>query len=647
MGLFCILPEKAGNFVLKLLFGITLGMYVQGNYLNISYGSGVLDGTKIHWEYYTKYGLATTAVWIVCIAFPFVVSWFLNRKNGTKDGSAAKSQNAANGGGDQTWKILAAVSVFIILMQIPAFIFQAINYHPADSTRMVINKNGEFTLGGDENVLVFVLDTLDEKYYADFLEENPEYTETLTGFVHYGNTLASGARTPVAVPSMFTGVPFRQDVLYSDYKSDVWGKKNSLSVLHDTGYDVGFYSETILFSPECCDYITNFMTGTLPIGSWPSLIKNLYKMDLYKFMPHYLKRFFLIDTADFDEAINSDGNYVISDSTFLRDYRETGFGVDEEMNKTARIYHLRGAHPAYHLDRSGEFLKESTRKDTVYALFAGIQEMLDQLREMGLYDSSTIIITADHGDVNLAEQPIFLLKEKNATDPYRDSTAPFSLFDLPVYLTELAGEEADPGEFGMDLHALAEDEVRERHFFRHDGGSIVSVIKEWKFTGNVYDPDQMVLANRYENENETGDYVLGTELSFGLEQTGNPFIVDGFGKNTGIRTVLHGPHSILEIPIEDLPEKGKLHVFMTVTVKENFYDHDLIILANNQQVYQEVTSKKMAKGGIEFDVPIESFKGGKDLLLEFYFPHLDEDEMDLPVKERTDTIRLKTLTITA
>ena len=46
------LPEKAGMFLLKLLFGISLGMYVQGTLINISYG--VLDGNTIPWQHYTK-----------------------------------------------------------------------------------------------------------------------------------------------------------------------------------------------------------------------------------------------------------------------------------------------------------------------------------------------------------------------------------------------------------------------------------------------------------------------------------------------------------------------------------------------------------------------------------------------------------------
>ena len=448
--LFFFVPEKAAAFLRKLLFGITLGMYVQGNYMNISYGSGVLDGTKIHWEHYTKYGLASSAVWVICLALPFVASRLLKGR-----------QELLERG-------MMIACAFIVLMQVPAFVFQALSYHPAQNDRMTMNKNGEFILAEDDNILIFILDTMDESYYRDFLEENPEYTENLEGFVHYGNTLASGARTPVAVPSMFTGEPFRQTESYTDYKSRVWGRENSLTALHDAGYDIGFYSETVLFSPECGDYCSNIMTGTVPIGSWTSLIKNLYKMDLYKFMPHYLKRFFLIDTANFDEAIDSRGNYVIRDTEFYSDYRTQGFSVGEETEKAVRIYHLRGAHPAYHLNRNGEYTEEdSTREDVVYAAFKVISEMLAQLRQMGLYDSSTIIITADHGDKNLAEQPIFLLKQKGAGGDYVSDDSPVSLFDLPGYLTALAGAVPEYGEYGMDLTQLTEDTVRERHFFQH------------------------------------------------------------------------------------------------------------------------------------------------------------------------------------
>ena len=623
---FFILGEKTGAFFRKLLFGVSLGMYLQGNYLNISYGSGVLDGTAVQWENYTKYGLGTTAVWMICLVFPFAVPRLL------RIGKA------------KTDKMIAAASVFIVLMQIPAFVVQAFSFHPVSSTNLRITKEKEFELASGENIVIFILDTMDEEYYADFLKNTPEYTEKLNGFVHYGNTLASGARTPIAVPSMFTGIPFIRSETYAEYKDRVWSDENCLSRLNDAGYDVRVYSESVLFSDVCADYIHNFEKNKPKIGSWPVLQRQMYKMVLYRFMPHYLKRFFLIDTADFDAAMDT-RDYVIKDYEMIRDYRKNGLTISEDAGKTVRIYHMRGAHRKYCLNRKGKLAVKAKRKETVAGCFGFVEEVLEDMKKTGIYDSSTVIITADHGDRHRAEQAIFLLKEAEDTRPYRDDDSPVSLFDLNVYLSGLAGIPARNSEYGMDLHELKPDMERERFFFRHKGGTTSSLINEYRFRGTMYDPDKLELVQVFQDGDDTADYVIGTELSFGMEQTGNQYIVDGFGNNTGIRTVLLGPHCKLEIPFASLPESGSLTVYVNVSFGSKLLGREMIVYANDREVLRQELNKTVKREGFRFEVPISFFGNDRRLALEFAFPWISEDEMDLPVLERTDSLRFVTMTI--
>ena len=92
---------------------------------------------------------------------------------------------------------------------------------------MVISEDGELVLGSDENTIIFILDAMDERYYEDFLIRQPEYVEMLGGFTHYKNAMASGVRTPIAVPSIFTGIPYLMKEPYSDYLSHVWKTNNA------------------------------------------------------------------------------------------------------------------------------------------------------------------------------------------------------------------------------------------------------------------------------------------------------------------------------------------------------------------------------------------------------------------------------------
>ena len=50
----------------------------------------------------------------------------------------------------------------------------------------------------------------------------------------------------------------------------------------------------------------------------------------------------------------------------------------------------------------------------IRGIFKIIKEYMDELKAKGIYDSSTIIITADHGGIDLYSNPAILVKERNA-----------------------------------------------------------------------------------------------------------------------------------------------------------------------------------------------------------------------------------------
>ena len=74
MTLLLSLPKGVFHKILCCLtFGISLGLYIQCSFFNISYGSGVLDGSQIAWMDYTTYGAIDSAMWAACIAMPFAL----------------------------------------------------------------------------------------------------------------------------------------------------------------------------------------------------------------------------------------------------------------------------------------------------------------------------------------------------------------------------------------------------------------------------------------------------------------------------------------------------------------------------------------------------------------------------------------------
>ncbi len=623
---FIIAPKKIRFFCEKLLFGISLGLFIQAR-INISYGNGVLDGQEIPWEQYNRYGLMSSAVWLGCMAVPFIIT-SVRKKN-------KKSSR----------KVIAVIAVFLTVIQIPDFIVQTVNYHNKQtaSSDFIITADGMFDLSAKSNVLVFILDTMDEAYYRTFVSENPDFTKDLTGFVHYENALASGARTPVAVPSMLTGIPYRREDSYTVYKDEVWAGENPLRILHDKGYDVSVYSESVLFSKNAVNYISNFKNGKPVVRSIFSFSKKLYKLDFLKFAPHYIKRFFWMNTAEFSEylALEENNTYLLDDAKFFADYISRGFSFNNN-NKSVRIYHLDGAHVPFTLSKDGKRIDKSTREDQVFGCLMQIKSMLEDLKNNGIYDEAVIIITADHGDNNKGEHPVFLVKESGADVLYSTSSSPVSLFDLPILLAGITEETLDNQQYGLDLHKLAEDQVRERHFFYNTTNNNNKVlIKEYVTTALAEEYDKLKLYKSYgDSLGKETLYKLGTKLSFAMDATGNRYITDGFGKNSGERTRVRAKYNRLEIPIADLPEKGMIKgVASTNTyIRTTPY----IMKVNGITVMEAKTSKSLKD--FTFEVPVSSFKDSNVLVFELEFPEYESIKNEITYN---GIIAFKALTITA
>lgn len=613
-----IVPDDKLHLFTKLFFGLSLAMYIQGNYINISYGGGVQDGTEIIWSNYTWYAIVDTLAWILCFSVPFIVDIVVK------------------GDSKKFHKAIVATSILLTVIQIPAFLSQALTFRPNQNAEVNITTKNMFEISDRENVLIFMVDTLDEQYYETFIEANPEYKEKLNGFVHYENAVAAGGRTIVGFPAMFTGTPFTRQNTYSDYLSAVWSAPNAFSLMNEAGYEVNVYSEPVLFSIETIDYLANFEYGGGKLGSAAILAKKLYKMDMYKFAPHLLKPAFWYTTSELDEAKEINNSYVSDDPDFYARFDSTGFTVNPDKAKVFQLYHLEGAHSPFKMDEKGNRSKSTLEKQVV-GTFYRISQMLDDLRAKGLYDDATILIIADHGDKGNTGHFAFLLKEAGATGEYRSSTAPLSGFDLAPYLASLAGKELTGLPYSEDLTQLQEDSIRERHMFYNTSGNSRLQVREYVYKGAARDGGKVITT--FDDSWAANIPVeLGRVLSFAEDATANSYTVEGFGNNTGFRTKLFGPYVKMEMPLAQIPKDGGLKAHFTVYNKMPASVKKIIVTANGVRVFEGEITKELLAAGLDFTLPMETFKDSNMLILEFAFPELDESEMELSVKKRTETL---------
>ena len=623
---FLLSSEQLFKPLLLLLFGISLALYIQGNYIGSDYGTGVLDGTEIDWTQYRSYGILNSILWFGCIVLPFLV-WFVLRKKDIK-----------------VEKVVAIASLFLLVIQIPAMAVQALSYRGREEG-ISISSEDMFSVSGDDDIFVFVVDTLDEVYYSTYLEAHPEFVDELEGFTHYGNTLSGGAKTMLAMPAILSGKPFTRQTTYGEYLVDVWNDTNVTTVLSDSGYDVRIFSEPLYFAKGAEKSVANFTLSANRVGSYWTLGKKLYKVTAFKFLPHVLKRFVWFDTAEFAEAMQTEDMYVMDDMAFYEQFLSERFSTGATSANAFRLYHWNGAHSPYRMGSDGKRSSDATVETQVEGVFTIVKQMLDDMKEKGIYDTSTIVITADHGIFNKAEQPFLLIKEKGATGPCVENNAPVSLFDLPVFLTEIVGKELPNQTYGRRISELQEGEVRERHMFLNASGSSRVTVDEYVTTSYAGDYDNLILVHSYEDPlGADAPYALGEVLSFEADATGNRYCIEGFGTNTGFRTMLRGPISTLTMPLAEKPKKD-LEVSIALhplSVK----DLNLSIDANGDTVFQGVVTKEVIDSGLQFKVPASVITDENNTLqLDFLFNESSSEEMSLDASARTITISFVSLVI--
>ena len=619
VGFSLIVPKKLFLWYMLIFLGVALGFYVQGNYINYNYG--VMDGSDIKWGDYTKYGLLNTAIWGICFIVPFIIYLIVRKKD----------KALIN-------KIVMGICAFLIVIQIPAFISQAMSYKKKNTESLVITTNEMFDYAPDNNIIVFMLDGIDEAYYEDYLTRHPEYEPNLPGFVRYDNAMTGGARTMMGMPIFYSGKPYNRQDTYSAYIDEVYKGDNLLNKMYDAGYNVRVYSETLFYSNDTAKVVDNFEMVSDPVTSEYMLTRKLYKLSLFKFMPHFLKSRFWMDTSEFEAAMTRDNNYEFNDVKFYEEYTKRHINIDESLQKTFTVYHMKGTHRPFNMNRHCQEKGRTNRKEQMAGVFKIVKEMLDEMKQKGIYDSSTILITADHGDLDLCQHMICMLKESGSTDEFRISHAPVSSFDFPIYLASVAGQTMT-NDYGTDMLSLAEDEKRTRYLFRNSSDNSRLVVRMYNTDSTADDVDAITQIEEFVDDGEKTPYELGTRLGFDAEDNGNTYATGGFANNHGFRTKLKGPISTLVIPFKEIPKK-KITCHIAVHDRsEVVYGMKCVMKVNGTEVYSGEVSPEMVSKGINFEIDPSLFTD-ENLQIDFTFPEVDMKEMEKDIGDRTTTISI-------
>ncbi len=604
-------PKTVHKLLCCLVFGLGLGFYLQCTFLNISYGSGVLDGSQIVWRDYTTYGAIDSAMWAGCIALPFALYMVFKH----------------------AWRhalmLAAGIIVIIQVGSLAVNIYQ--NQNTLEKLDHEVTTDGIYDLADEDNTLVFVMSSMDNSYFKNYKKRNPRLEQQLPGFTQYNNTLATGAGTMVSLPSQLTGEVYKKDTKYTDYIDNIWNSKGVYDLLNKNDTDVRIYCDDMYFGNGAVRKIDNVVDRAQDTSSYFVVTDTMYRYTMYNCMPHYLKRFFWMNIRDYSAYKSNNTFTAFNDDKLFAAFRENnGYNTDTDYHSAVRIYQLQGAKDPYRLNVNGEKVKgETSLEDQVDGEFSQILKMLSDLKERGLYENARIIITADNGELGEGQNPMLLYKDKGETEGYRLSDAPISLFDLPATLASTVTTDYTDYGSGVtfkDAEKLTYD--RRRLFYRNAGSNAASRIEEYRCTGYADDVKNMEKIAEYRiNGGNVEPYTLGKELTFTTDETAAIYCTEGFGHTNGWRTIVHGKSAVMEIPLDKIPDNIEdLHAYFNVL---SIYEKtDIEIYSNDELIYEGELGPVIRENGLNFLIPIDTIERNT-VKLEFCFPEIKDDSTNI------------------
>lgn len=485
-----LLRGRAFNVGFAIVAAIGIAAYVQTMFLNASLPAA--DGTQVIWDDYSAVTATSAAVWIGLIAIGVFIS--LKKSLAFKGITAMLCLVGI---------IAQSVSLGLLLTTPGEDGLTPVDKRPSVTT------DGISEVSDKRNVILFVLDTFDTRYFQETLETDPTSVEEFTGFTWFENSTGSMIPTTYAMASMLTGqIPDENDDAFSVPLIIDWYTQHGLiDDINAQGY------ETYLYATDIYDAIGALSEKAKNIKeperemNYPSAVAMLVKCSLYRDAPWALKPLFWFYTDQVNNAAlgesaenPEDTVWTMDDAKYYSILKENGLTkADLGENGSFRVIHLAGTHVPYRIDRNAELVEGGTNyiEQGLGSLHI-VSEYLKDLKELGVYDDATIVVTADHGEWYLADDiyqptsPMLLVKPSTeaggSNEPMKTSSVPTGHVDLAATLLEAAGGDAS-AYGGMSVFDVPNDERPRSYYATSVVGPehIYTSIKEWEIDGDVLD----------------------------------------------------------------------------------------------------------------------------------------------------------------
>ncbi len=489
---------RAHTDIMAIMGACCVAAFAQALFLNK--GMPEAMGTSINWTGYTRRMLMDLAFWGVAIA---VALWLAVRRRTLS-------------------RVLSVlVGIFLLLVQTVSLGTAVVAANNAKASRSTVRMTeaGLFSVSSKKNTIVFILDTFDNTDLGRVLQQNNDILDSYTGFTLYRNSTGKMIPTRYAIPFLLSNTTPQIGQDFADWYANPYANSTFLSDIKDAGYSVGIYSDD--GSVHNLDYIADETINVKTINHAAidpkGAIKLLAECGVYRSAPWIAKPFFWFYQDELNQQVLDHGKagldatpYTEDDAEYHKALMSIGLSADDEgQNGAFRFIHLLGAHSPYILGRDGY---KSDGDSSLDAQCEGslkiVADYIQQLKDLGVYDDTTIIVTADHGrydynweigtnlvnnnhDIGRTTCPIWLVKPAQSAEDdaqvFKSSSVPTGHEDYAA--TVIASVGGDYSKYGTPTWNVP-NEQRTRLYYQLINDIVRGVdyeVQEYAITGSAND----------------------------------------------------------------------------------------------------------------------------------------------------------------
>ena len=422
--------NRIGTIIQSILFGVLFTVYLQGNFFLWDYGA--LDGSAVDWD--SNYWLGVMEIIIYVGLF---ISCFLGRA------FLAKS----------IWKIVGIGFLFqtVTIVTIASTSPEILNH-----TEEKMDSSGMYSFSKEKNIVVILLDSFSPGSLEALLESDLRYWQRrLKDFIFFNDSLSNYPTTRLAVPAILSSRIYENDISLLSYMKTSLGKHSLPVQLNEIGYRAD-----VMSLPEYCRHLEGincFTRGEMAVPERLEHQETLQVLDLvlYRHASHFLKSQIYDDDVWFLQAKfvkEIPGNRKHYYDIKLAEKFKLLISMSNSEKPTFKFLHLHLPHTPEQRDSDCNYMKTPPpdwdfRKSVISQSACSLNlalGIIDNIREVGAYKSSMIVVLSDHGShFGIGEKydevptknffkssALFMVKDFNADKPFSISSAPVQISDL-------------------------------------------------------------------------------------------------------------------------------------------------------------------------------------------------------------------------